>query len=308
MSIFSKISKKVTLSNLIKFSFFIDVIYIISKMVLLKFEIVYRQGFIDLIYINNFILIIMIAINLKKHFNKILKPKRGIFISLIVIIVGLWNVFFIYAFSQNSEEKIYKEGKLVIASVDSFLLDTSVTYYEPINIFLMKESNIQRITYNGSYNCYEYNEMNKKFLETEYVELVDNIELLEMTPMNAKKKFSKDVFNYLGNYTYDFGDIIIRFNEIESGVEEILFKRNVVKANQENVIGKNIDNAQEDTKKVYKKTYTDEYGEIEFEWFLDDDGTRSVKVVDKFGNGNFLFIVDDSLNITSIKFSIDKNE
>lgn len=308
MSICNKIFKKLTLSNFIKISFIIDIIYIISKNVLSNLDIVYRQGLIDLIYINNAILIIMIAINLIRYFNNLNKPIRGMIIGLVVIAIGLWNVFFMYAFSQKPEEKIYKEGKLVIASFNSFFLNTSVKYYEPVNMFLMKESNIEEISYKGAYNCYKYNEMNNEFLETESLELVDNIKLLEMTPMSAKKKFSKETFKYLGDYKYDFGDVIIKFNERESAVEEAIFKREIVKCNGESIIGKNINEQQEKFKEIFKKEYGNEYGEIGFEWFIDKDGKRNVRIVDGFGNGFFSFIVDDTHKIIDIKFIYSKSE
>lgn len=299
MGIYNKISKKITLLNLIKYSFIIDVIYIISKIILSNFGIVFRQRLVDLIYINNAILIIIIAIYLKNY----LEGKTGIVVAVIIILIGLWNVFFFYAFSQNSESKIYKEGKFLIASCDIFLLESTVEFYDPINIFLMKETTIDGFMYNGAYDYYKYNEDSKEFLEDEYVNLTESIELLGMSPIDAKKKFSKDVFEYLGDHKYDFGDIKIIFNEKEDAANEVLFERDVVKSNGESIIGKDVESVKEGVRRDYKNKYKQGDVELIFEEFIDENNKKNIKIIDEFKNGYFYFIVDENDIIIAIKLS-----
>lgn len=94
--------------------------------------------------------------------------------------------------------------------------------------------------------------------------------------MECKEKFSHEVFNYLGNKTYDFGGIVIKFDKKETLVKEASIERNIVKYEGVNIIGENIDTIKENISKAEK----DHDDSTIYEEFLDEKVSKILELVE----------------------------
>ena len=74
---------------------------------------------------------------------------------VIIVIVCCVGGFYVFAFTYEPEHIIDTEGKKIIAKVVTSVHHTNVDFYEPVNLFLMKGSNINSEIYNGCYDRYK---------------------------------------------------------------------------------------------------------------------------------------------------------
>ena len=140
----------------------------------------------------------------------------------------------------------------------------------------MKNSDIKDVHHNAPNNCYYYGKSN--FLENPDFDIREESDFRDLKPWSAKEKFSHKVFNYLGNQTYDFGGIVIKFNKKETCVKEAYIERNIVKYEGVNIIGGNIDTIKENISKAEK----DHDDSTIYEEFLDEKGNRNVRIGRKY--------------------------
>ncbi|WP_224383848.1 hypothetical protein [Clostridium perfringens] len=204
------------------------------------------------------------------------------------------------------EALAYKEGRLVVAASSDGLHDSRISFYEPINSIVMKNSDIKDIHHNAPNNCYYYGKSN--FLENPDFDIREESDFRDLKPWSAKEKFSHEVFNYLGNQTYDFGGIVIKFNKKETWVKEASIERNIVKYDGVNIIGENIDTIKENISKAEK----DHDDSTIYEEFLDEKGNRNVRIGSKYRFNtkdeysisyyNTTLVLNDNGIVTSVKY------
>ena len=126
------------------------------------------RGWVDSLFIGNVMFLIILAaisINLflssklySKIKNVIMKSSLKIIstiVMLIIVIVCCLGGAIVFMLTYAPEHIIDNGGKRIIAKVGPSFLDTTVNYYEPVNILLMKKSNIESETYKGGYDRYE---------------------------------------------------------------------------------------------------------------------------------------------------------
>ena len=116
------------------------------------------------------------------------------------------------------------------------------------------------------------------------------------------------MFNYLGNQTYDFGGIVIKFNKKETWVKEASIERNIVKYDDVNIIGENIETIKENISKV-KRDYD---GSTIYKEFLDEKGNINVRIGSKYRFNtedeysisyyNTTLVLNDNGIVTSVKY------
>lgn len=158
--------KKGILYVLISIDILLIILYNIEKVTLSKNKLIFR-GWVDITYQLSIILLIMmciifINICLRVLFDLIIKNfsiknflkklSKGIMIIFIIIcfLLGSLNIGLHY----YPEHTIYIEKKIIIAKVGPSFLYTTVNFYEPVNLFLMKRSAIPSETYEGGYDKY----------------------------------------------------------------------------------------------------------------------------------------------------------
>ncbi|MCY6354331.1 hypothetical protein [Clostridium sp. ZS2-4] len=142
--------------------------YKIGNTIVAKLDLLFR-GWIDILYMINvlsFIITIIVSINIflcSKEYSKIkdsiiknaLKIISSIVTAIIVTICCVEGLF-ILAFFYEPEHIIYEQNQKVIAKVVPHgFHHTQIDFYEPVNIFLMRKSNIPSKIYDGSYDIYE---------------------------------------------------------------------------------------------------------------------------------------------------------
>ena len=181
-----------------------------------------------------------------------------------------------YILISRVEALAYKEGRLVVAASSDGLHDSRISFYEPINSIVMKNSDIEDIHHNAPNNCYYYGKSN--FLENPDFDIREESNFEDLKPWSAKEKFSHEVFNYLGNQTYDFGGIVIKFNKKETWVKEASIERNIVKYEDVNIIGENIETIKENISKLKRE---DDSSAI-YKEFLDEKGNINVRIGSKY--------------------------
>lgn len=270
--------KKLNVSGVILIiSFLIYIVYLVSSNILLNYGMEFRESVKNFILLDKFVFIAFGNI----IFIKTIWKEKGIggfaktfttFLSFIISFVLIFGFILIpYVFESRVEALAYKEGRLVVAASSDGLHNSRISFYEPINSIVMKDSDIEDLHHNAPNNCYYYEKSN--FLENPDFDIREESNFEDLKPWSAKEKFSHEVFNYLGNQTYDFGGIVIKFNKKETWVKEASIERNIVKYEGINIIGENIDTIKENISKAEK----DHDDSTIYEEFLDEKGNRNVK-------------------------------
>ncbi|MGU8378446.1 hypothetical protein ACV3M6_08415 [Clostridium perfringens] len=263
-------------------SFLIYIVYLVSSNILLNYGMEFRESVKNFILLDKFVFIAFGNI----IFIKIIWKEKGIggfaktfttFLSFIIRFVLIFGFILIpYVFESKVEALAYKEGRLVVAASSDGLHNSRISFYEPINSIVMKNSDIEDLHHNAPNNCYYYGKSN--FLENPDFDIREESDFRDLKPWSAKEKFSHEVFNYLGNQTYDFGGIVIKFNKKETCVKEAYIERNIVKYEGVNIIGGNIDTIKENISKAEK----DHDDSTIYEEFLDEKGNRNVRIGRKY--------------------------
>ena len=275
--------KKLSVSGVILIiSFLIYIVYLVSSNILLNYGMEFRESVIEFIAWDKFVFVIMLNILIIRIImkrKKIGKEMKLFFTLISFFISAIITFIFVlapYILISRVEALAYKEGRLVVAASSDGLHDSRISFYEPINSIVMKNSDIEDIHHNAPNNCYYYGKSN--FLENPDFDIREESNFEDLKPWSAKEKFSHEVFNYLGNQTYDFGGIVIKFNKKETWVKEASIERNIVKYDGVNIIGENIDTIKENISKAEK----DHDDSTIYEEFLDEKGNRNVRIGRKY--------------------------
>lgn len=275
--------KKLSVSGVILIiSFLIYIVYLVSSNILLNYGMEFRESVIEFIAWDKFVFVIMLNILIIRIImkrKKIGKEMKLFFTLISFFISAIITFIFVlapYILISRVEALAYKEGRLVVAASSDGLHDSRISFYEPINSIVMKNSDIKDVHHNAPNNCYYYGKSN--FLENPDSDIREESDFRDLKPWSAKEKFSHEVFNYLGNQTYDFGGIVIKFNKKETWVKEASIERNIVKYEGVNIIGENIDTIKENISKAEK----DHDDSTIYEEFLDEKGNRNVRIGRKY--------------------------
>lgn len=299
-------------------SFLIYIVYLVSSNILLNYGMEFRESVKNFILLDKFVFIAFGNI----IFIKIIWKEKGIggfaktfttFLSFIISFVLIFGFILIpYVFESRVEALAYKEGRLVVAASSDGLHNSRISFYEPINSIVMKNSDIEDVHHNAPNNCYYYGKSN--FLENPDFDIREESNFEDLKPWSAKEKFSHEVFNYLGNQTYDFGGIVIKFDKKETWVKEASIERNIVKYEGVNIIGENIDTIKENISKAEK----DHDDSTIYEEFLDEKGNINVRIGSKYRIDpeydysihyyDTTLILDDNGIVTSVKYLNNKFE
>ncbi|EHA6442036.1 hypothetical protein JMB35_002644 [Clostridium perfringens] len=293
-------------------SFLIYIVYLVSGNILLNYGIEFRESVKNFILLDKFVFIAFGNI----IFIKIIWKEKGIggfaktfttFLSFIISFVLIFGFILIpYVFESRVEALAYKEGRLVVAASSDGLHNSRISFYEPVNSIVMKNSDIEDLHHNAPNNCYYYEKSN--FLENPDFDIREESNFEDLKPWSAKKKFSHEVFNYLGNKTYDFGGIVIKFDKKETLVKEASIERNIVKYEGVNIIGENIDTIKENISKAEK----DHDDSTIYEEFLDEKGKQNIRIGRKYRFNtedeysisyyNTTLVLNDNGIVTSVKY------
>ncbi|EIW6614284.1 hypothetical protein JJB46_05675 [Clostridium perfringens] len=305
--------KKLSVSGVILIiSFLIYIVYLVSSNILLNYGMEFRESVIEFIAWDKFVFVIMLNILIIRIImkrKKIGKEMKLFFTLISFFISAIITFIFVlapYILISRVEALAYKEGRLVVAASSDGLHDSRISFYEPINSIVMKNSDIEDVHHNAPNNCYYYGKSN--FLENPDFDIREESNFEDLKPWSAKEKFSHEVFNYLGNQTYDFGGIVIKFNKKETWVKEASIERNIVKYDDVNIIGENIETIKENISKL-KRDYD---GSTIYEEFLDEKGNRNVRIGSKYRFNtkeeysisyyNTTLVLNDNGIVTSVKY------
>ncbi|MGM8204639.1 hypothetical protein ACSXEQ_04480 [Clostridium perfringens] len=305
--------KKLNVSGVILIiSFLIYIVYLVSSNILLNYGMEFRESVIEFIAWDKFVFVIMLNILIIRIImkrKKIGKEMKLFFTLISFFISAIITFIFVlapYILISRVEALAYKEGRLVVAASSDGLHDSRISFYEPINSIVMKNSDIEDVHHNAPNNCYYYGKSN--FLENPDFDIREESDFRDLKPWSAKEKFSHEVFNYLGNQIYDFGGIVIKFNKKETWVKEASIERNIVKYDGVNIIGENIDTIKENISKAEK----DHDDSTIYEEFLDEKGNRNVRIGRKYRFNtedeysiyyyDTTLILDDNGIVTSVKY------
>ena len=145
-------------------------IYFISSHVLGGIGIYFRSWLGDII---SFIVIILIVLGGGAAFYKSCSNNTSVFARVILGIVLFIMTGFILCItlfgiilSSTTTTMAYRDGELVIAESDGFL-NSTVDFYKPINIFLMKDSKLESFSYDGGMNIYSFKDIGEDFEKTD---------------------------------------------------------------------------------------------------------------------------------------------
>ena len=305
--------KKLSVSGVILIiSFLIYIVYLVSSNILLNYGMEFRESVIEFIAWDKFVFVIMLNILIIRIImkrKKIGKEMKLFFTLISFFISAIITFIFVlapYILISRVEALAYKEGRLVVAASSDGLHNSRISFYEPVNSIVMKNSDIEDLHHNAPNNCYYYEKSN--FLENPDFDIREESNFEDLKPWSAKKKFSHEVFNYLGNKTYDFGGIVIKFDKKETWVKEASIERNIVKYEGVNIIGENIDTIKENISKAEK----DHDDSTIYEEFLDEKGNRNVRIGRKYRFNtedeysiyyyDTTLILDDNGIVTSVKY------
>ncbi|EOU1736466.1 hypothetical protein M1Z71_000597 [Clostridium perfringens] len=293
-------------------SFFIYIVYLVSSNILLNYGMEFRESVIEFIAWDKFVFVIMfniLIIRIIMKRKKIGKEMKLFFTLISFFISAIITFIFVlapYILISRVEALAYKEGRLVVAASSDGLHNSRISFYEPINSIVMKNSDIEDLHHNAPNNCYYYGKSN--FLENPDFDIREESDFRDLKPWSAKEKFSHEVFNYLGNQTYDFGGIVIKFDKKETWVKEASIERNIVKYDGVNIIGENIETIKENISKAEK----DHDDSTIYEEFLDEKGNRNVRIGSKYRFNtkdeysisyyNTTLVLNDNGIVTSVKY------
>ncbi|MDB2042433.1 hypothetical protein ABHA15_10620 [Clostridium perfringens] len=293
-------------------SFFIYIVYLVSSNILLNYGMEFRESVIEFIAWDKFVFVIMLNILIIRIImkrKKIGKEMKLFFTLISFFISAIITFIFVlapYILISRVEALAYKEGRLVVAASSDGLHNSRISFYEPINSIVMKNSDIEDLHHNAPNNCYYYGKSN--FLENPDFDIREESDFRDLKPWSAKEKFSHEVFNYLGNQTYDFGGIVIKFDKKETWVKEASIERNIVKYDGVNIIGENIETIKENISKAEK----DHDDSTIYEEFLDEKGNRNVRIGSKYRFNtkdeysisyyNTTLVLNDNGIVTSVKY------
>ena len=293
-------------------SFLIYIVYLVSGNILLNYGMEFRESVIEFIAWDKFVFVIMLNILIIRIImkrKKIGKEMKLFFTLISFFISAIITFIFVlapYILISRVEALAYKEGRLVVAASSDGLHNSRISFYEPINSIVMKNSDIEDLHHNAPNNCYYYGKSN--FLENPDFDIREESDFRDLKPWSAKEKFSHEVFNYLGNQTYDFGGIVIKFDKKETWVKEASIERNIVKYDGVNIIGENIETIKENINKVEK----DHDDSTIYEEFLDEKGNINVRIGSKYRFNtkdgysisyyDTTLIIDDNGIVTSVKY------
>lgn len=293
-------------------SFFIYIVYLVSSNILLNYGMEFRESVIEFIAWDKFVFVIMLNILIIRIImkrKKIGKEMKLFFTLISFFISAIITFIFVlapYISISRVEALAYKEGRLVVAASSDGLHNSRISFYEPINSIVMKNSDIEDLHHNAPNNCYYYGKSN--FLENPDFDIREESDFRDLKPWSAKEKFSHEVFNYLGNQTYDFGGIVIKFDKKETWVKEASIERNIVKYDGVNIIGENIETIKENISKAEK----DHDDSTIYEEFLDEKGNRNVRIGSKYRFNtkdeysisyyNTTLVLNDNGIVTSVKY------
>lgn len=154
------LSNKKVIRYIILINIFIIITYKIAAGIVVEWDLLFRGWINTFYFVNIFTLFIMgiIFINISicsKLYSKVLKIITTMITAIILSIGCLYGVLFYVLIYHSIEHVIYYQNQKVIAEVSTGFHDSMVVFYEPINIFLMKRSNIPIKTYTGSYDMYK---------------------------------------------------------------------------------------------------------------------------------------------------------
>ena len=296
--------KKKNYKIIIIINILIELLYFILSNILSNNEIYFRNFVTEFIYFNRLILIIVLLILdfiiiAKKYKENLFKRILYLVLEIVLSLYIFQIMILSYAFSIENEAFTYRHGTpyIAVAKVHG-LHNTNIVFYQYINPLMMTPSNLDDFMYNGSYNCYEYKYSD--YLKTPTIDLYFEHQFSELNPWYAKKKFSSDVFKYLGNQTYDFGKLIVKFNDIESNIKEAFIKDDIVAYKGKNIIGENIDII----KKHVEDTNNDLGIKINYREHRDENNNKNIRVIreDDYGTNYpiFSFIVNDENLISEV--------
>ena len=305
--------KKLSVSGVILIiSFFIYIVYLVSSNILLNYGMEFRESVIEFIAWDKFVFVIMLNILIIRIImkrKKIGKEMKLFFTLISFFISAIITFIFVlapYILISRVEALAYKEGRLVVAASSDGLHNSRISFYEPINSIVMKNSDIEDLHHNAPNNCYYYGKSN--FLENPDFDIREESDFRDLKPWSTKEKFSHEVFNYLGNQTYDFGGIVIKFDKKETWVKEASIERNIVKYDGVNIIGENIETIKENISKAEK----DHDDSTIYEEFLDEKGNRNVRIGSKYRFNtkdeysisyyNTTLVLNDNGIVTSVKY------
>ncbi|MDK0787418.1 hypothetical protein P5E98_07830 [Clostridium perfringens] len=293
-------------------SFFIYIVYLVSSNILLNYGMEFRESVIEFIAWDKFVFVIMLNILIIRIImkrKKIGKEMKLFFTLISFFISAIITFIFVlapYILISRVEALAYKEGRLVVAASSDGLHNSRISFYEPINSIVMKNSDIEDLHHNAPNNCYYYGKSN--FLENPDFDIREESDFRDLKPWSTKEKFSHEVFNYLGNQTYDFGGIVIKFDKKETWVKEASIERNIVKYDGVNIIGENIETIKENISKAEK----DHDDSTIYEEFLDEKGNRNVRIGSKYRFNtkdeysisyyNTTLVLNDNGIVTSVKY------
>lgn len=166
-NIFIKRINKVILCIFIIINVLFIILYKIGKVMLLKNNLVFR-GWVDIAYQISIMLLIILGfifidiclmfvfdLTIKNHSIKNFLKKLLTLIIVIVIIIYFLLSSFAISISYYPEHTVYIQGRKIIAKVGPSFLHTTVNFYKPVNIFLMKNAGIPSETYKGGYDKYK---------------------------------------------------------------------------------------------------------------------------------------------------------
>jgi hypothetical protein len=153
-NIVNKRSKK-NVAFIICINIIIIAAYKIGRTIAAKSDLLFRGWIDNLCMINILILTVMIIvlINIFLCSNLYSKIKDDVtknafkaistLITVVIIFIVCNYGYIAFAFLYAPEHIVYTQDQKLIAKEDRYLFHTFVNYYEPVNIFLMKKSNVK---------------------------------------------------------------------------------------------------------------------------------------------------------------------
>ncbi len=289
----------------------LEITYLILSKTLIHHNVQLRQWVISAVYLNRFIFVIVLASLVT---SAILKRYKGnvYVISLHFLILIPTTIFislslmFMYAFSVEEEALTYRQGKLYIAVANHIgFHHTEIEFYESVNPIMMKKTDLEGFTYDGSYNYYD--NTNSIDLDVPYLNLYIINDFEGITPWEVKEKLGIKQFVYLGNYTYDFGKLIAKFNDRESKIERAIIKDDIVVYKDKHIIGENIDIVKKYIEDIESNTGVG----VDLKEFIDKNNCKNIVLTtvsnDDTKYPTIHFIADYKDNIIEVRYYDSQN-